>query len=81
MGDGLHALGGTIAKEIDRMSVEIRPVSVTVDNVGLYASYRTKCTVVDSGIYLHATCVEHGAEQGVFRQFLTPQQDRHCKQL
>ena len=79
--DGFHALGGAVAKEVDRMLIEPRTVGVGVDHIGLDAAHRPQRTVVDGGVDLHAAGVEHRTEQGVVGQLLVAQQHGHGKQF
>ena len=76
----LHALLGAVAEEVDRCAVEVFLVGVGVNDVCLYAAHFAQGAVVDSRIYFHAACVEHGAEQCSLLHLLA-QQHWHCHQL
>ena len=66
---------------IDRMLVEILAVGVGVHHIGLRGSHLAQRTVVDGGIHLHPSRVEHGADEGVLLHVVVPQQHRNTQQL
>ena len=65
--DGLHAFLGTASEEIDRTLVEPRFIGFSIDNVGTHLTDWFQRTLVESGIDLHATGIDHRAQQAPLR--------------
>ena len=81
MVDGVHALLGTIAEEIDRALVQPLLIGLGTYHVGTHLADDFQRTVVEGCIDLHATGVEHRTQQGVLLLYGFPEQDRNAHQF
>ena len=79
--DGLHALGGSVAEEIDGVLIQVGPVGVGVNHISTRGAHLAQRTVINGCIYLHATRVNHGTQQCVVFNLDSAQQDGHRQQL
>ena len=66
MMNGVDAFGSSISEEINGMFVEERLIGFAVHYICSYGSYLMEGTVVEGGIDLHSSSVDHGAKQCIF---------------
>ena len=69
---------GVGAEEIHGLLVQKLLIGVFVHNVCRNVAYRFQCAVVNGGVHFHAAGINHGAQQGVFRQLIVIEQYRNA---
>ena len=87
MVDDTHALGSSVAEEVDIVAVEIAAIGVGINHVGSHGAHLAQRAVEDLCIHFHAPGINHRAEQRVVGQAVEwqlghlAQQQRHSQQL
>ena len=78
--DSLHAFLCTVSEEVHGVLFQVFLVCLFGHYVGTNLAYGFQCSVVYSGIHLHASGVQHRTQQGVLFWYLS-QQHGHAEQL